>query len=87
MPYFSSRGPSTIPKNIFKPDIPAPGVNILAVWTGNDTSDLRPQKAKTHHYIICSQGLPCHVQKSPGLLPQSNQETLNGVPLPSGQPS
>ncbi|KAG6482095.1 hypothetical protein ZIOFF_058723 [Zingiber officinale] len=31
---FSSRGPSTITPDILKPDILAPGVNILAAWTG-----------------------------------------------------
>ncbi|KAF3567683.1 hypothetical protein DY000_02011728 [Brassica cretica] len=31
---FSSRGPNTIMPNILKPDLIAPGVNILAAWTG-----------------------------------------------------
>ncbi|KAK4780667.1 hypothetical protein SAY87_016773 [Trapa incisa] len=31
---FSSRGPSTVAPSILKPDIIAPGVNILAGWTG-----------------------------------------------------
>ncbi|KAJ0252972.1 PA domain-containing protein [Hirschfeldia incana] len=31
---FSSRGPNPITPNILKPDLIAPGVNILAAWTG-----------------------------------------------------
>ncbi|CAN0837706.1 unnamed protein product [Linum grandiflorum] len=31
--YFSSRGPNPITSDILKPDLTAPGVNILAAWT------------------------------------------------------
>ncbi|XP_012091179.1 cucumisin-like [Jatropha curcas] len=33
VPYFSSRGPNSITPDILKPDIAAPGVNILAAWS------------------------------------------------------
>ncbi|KAM1423530.1 hypothetical protein TB2_015765 [Malus domestica] len=35
---FSARGPASGTRNILKPDIAAPGVNILAPWKGNDSS-------------------------------------------------
>ncbi|KAK4275082.1 hypothetical protein QN277_018221 [Acacia crassicarpa] len=44
--YFSSRGPSTLSKNIIKPDIAAPGVEILASWTGDDSDEVVPEAAK-----------------------------------------
>jgi len=32
---FSSRGPNTVVPEILKPDLIAPGLNILAAWTGH----------------------------------------------------
>ncbi|WCJ19258.1 Subtilisin-like protease [Euphorbia peplus] len=47
---FSSRGPNSLTPQILKPDILAPGVNILAAWTGAADKD----KSNTDHYNIIS---------------------------------
>ncbi|KAK8935945.1 hypothetical protein KSP39_PZI013421 [Platanthera zijinensis] len=36
---FSSRGPNPVTSNILKPDLAAPGVNILAAWTPSSGED------------------------------------------------
>ncbi|XP_021283802.1 CO(2)-response secreted protease-like [Herrania umbratica] len=57
--YFSSRGPSTIPKNILKPDIAAPGVNILAAWLGNDTAEAPEGKDPPQYNVISGTSMAC----------------------------
>ncbi|XP_007017871.2 PREDICTED: CO(2)-response secreted protease isoform X1 [Theobroma cacao] len=57
--YFSSRGPSTIPKNILKPDIAAPGVNILAAWLGNDTAEAPEGKDPPLYNVISGTSMAC----------------------------
>ncbi|ESW08103.1 hypothetical protein PHAVU_009G018600 [Phaseolus vulgaris] len=54
VPDFSSRGPSTLSSNILKPDIAAPGVNILAAWTENSSDDDVPKGRKPSLYNIIS---------------------------------
>ncbi|KAE8729058.1 CO(2)-response secreted protease [Hibiscus syriacus] len=57
--YFSSRGPSTIPKNILKPDIAAPGVNILAAWIANDTAEAPEGKEPPLYNVISGTSMAC----------------------------
>ncbi|CAI9087886.1 OLC1v1022075C1 [Oldenlandia corymbosa var. corymbosa] len=45
MAAFSSRGPSVISPDILKPDITAPGLNVLAAWSGGAS----PTKLSTDH--------------------------------------
>ncbi|KDP21172.1 hypothetical protein JCGZ_21643 [Jatropha curcas] len=48
MASFTSRGPNTVDPNILKPDITAPGVNILAAWSGGSS----PTKLSSDHRIV-----------------------------------
>ncbi|KAI4316968.1 hypothetical protein L6164_024888 [Bauhinia variegata] len=57
--YFSSRGPSTLSRNILKPDIAAPGVNILAAWTGNDTDEAPSGKEPPQFNVISGTSMAC----------------------------
>ncbi|KAI3767492.1 hypothetical protein L2E82_17641 [Cichorium intybus] len=57
---FSSRGPNPITPEILKPDFIAPGVNILAGWTGKAgptglTEDLR----RTEYNIVSGTSMSC----------------------------
>ncbi|KNA20366.1 hypothetical protein SOVF_053220 [Spinacia oleracea] len=62
---FSSRGPNNITPEILKPDIIAPGVNILAAWTGADTRKVR-------YNIISGTSMACpHVSGLAALLKQT----------------
>ncbi|KAF5740890.1 hypothetical protein HS088_TW11G00970 [Tripterygium wilfordii] len=55
--YFSSRGPSGNQWNILKPDISAPGVDILAAWNGNNTKPTR--KGKPLFNILSGTSMAC----------------------------
>ncbi|KAF7817661.1 CO(2)-response secreted protease [Senna tora] len=52
--YFSSRGPSTLSNNILKPDIAAPGVEILAAWTGKEGAEDVPEGKKASPFNLIS---------------------------------
>ncbi|KAJ0967012.1 hypothetical protein J5N97_023929 [Dioscorea zingiberensis] len=58
--YFSSRGPSWQTKNILKPDIAAPGVNILAAWPPrNDSSEVPPGQKPSGFNLISGTSMSC----------------------------
>ncbi|XP_050233688.1 CO(2)-response secreted protease-like [Mercurialis annua] len=57
--YFSARGPSSITTNILKPDIAAPGVNILAAWKANDTEETVIGKEPPLYNMISGTSMSC----------------------------
>ncbi|CAJ1973193.1 unnamed protein product [Sphenostylis stenocarpa] len=59
MPSFSAKGPSALSKNILKPDIAAPGVNILAAWTGNYTEGVPKHKQPSQFNILSGTSMAC----------------------------
>ncbi|RAL46692.1 hypothetical protein DM860_004971 [Cuscuta australis] len=67
---FSSRGPNTITPEILKPDIIAPGVNILAGWTGAaGPTGLFVDKRRVEFNIISGTSMSCpHVSGLAALL-------------------
>ncbi|GLJ12664.1 hypothetical protein SUGI_0195420 [Cryptomeria japonica] len=57
---FSSRGPSFLSPQILKPDIIAPGVNILAAWTGaSGPSSLDIDTRRVKFNIISGTSMSC----------------------------
>ncbi|KAF5177204.1 Subtilisin-like protease SBT1.4 [Thalictrum thalictroides] len=70
---FSSRGPNSLTPEILKPDVIAPGVNILAAWTGATsptTLDIDPRR--TEFNIISGTSMSCpHVSGLAALLKKS----------------
>ncbi|KAI3846359.1 hypothetical protein MKX03_035518 [Papaver bracteatum] len=58
--YFSSRGPSLQTSNLLKPDIAAPGVNILAAWIGtNDTSEAPAGQKPSPFNLLSGTSMSC----------------------------
>ncbi|XAR61627.1 Tripeptidyl-peptidase II [Bertholletia excelsa] len=56
---FSSRGPSYATNRLLKPDVVAPGVNILAAWLGNDTSKAPKGKKPPQFYLLSGTSMSC----------------------------
>lgn len=57
---FSSRGPNLVAPEILKPDLVAPGVNILAAWTGDAApTDLPSDKRRVDYNIISGTSMSC----------------------------
>ncbi|KAJ4878664.1 Subtilisin-like protease SBT1.7 [Raphanus sativus] len=73
---FSSRGPNPITPNILKPDLIAPGVNILAAWTGAvGPSGLDSDTRRVEFNIISGTSMSCpHVSGLAALLKSVHPE-------------
>ncbi|CAO2152364.1 unnamed protein product [Urochloa humidicola] len=72
MASFSSHGPSFIAPEILKPDVTAPGVEILVAWTGkNSPSQLNTDMRRVKFNIVSGTSVSCpHVSGIAALLRQ-----------------
>ncbi|KAF8722091.1 hypothetical protein HU200_022726 [Digitaria exilis] len=73
---FSSRGPNTVTPEILKPDVIAPGVNILAAWTGKvGPTGLAADDRRVGFNIISGTSMSCpHVSGLAALLRSAHPE-------------
>ncbi|KAK2967670.1 hypothetical protein RJ640_030541 [Escallonia rubra] len=73
---FSSRGPNSITPEIMKPDILAPGVNILAGWAGSvGPTGLADDRRRVAFNIISGTSMSCpHVSGLAALLKAAHPE-------------
>uniref|UniRef100_A0ACD5YV36 Uncharacterized protein n=1 Tax=Avena sativa TaxID=4498 RepID=A0ACD5YV36_AVESA len=76
MASFSSRGPNFRAPGIFKPDVTAPGVDILAAWTGaNSPTELEADTRRVQYNIISGTSMSCpHVSGIAALLREARPE-------------
>lgn len=60
MAAFSSRGPSSVVGDFIKPDVTAPGVNILAAWPPTTSpTDLRNDKRRVSFNVVSGTSMSC----------------------------
>ena len=73
---FSARGPNPVTPEILKPDLIAPGVNILAGWTGGAApTGLDSDKRRVNFNIVSGTSMSCpHVSGLAALLKGAHQD-------------
>jgi len=73
---FSSRGPNLVTPEVLKPDLIAPGVNILAGWTGGaGPTGLTNDKRHVEFNIISGTSMSCpHVSGLAALIKAAHQD-------------
>ncbi|KDP22364.1 hypothetical protein JCGZ_26195 [Jatropha curcas] len=73
---FSSRGPNLLSLEILKPDVIAPGVNIIAAWTGDTgPSSLPTDRRRVKFNILSGTSMSCpHVSGIAALLKARHPE-------------
>ncbi|CAL4967293.1 unnamed protein product [Urochloa decumbens] len=76
MASFSSRSPNRRAPEILKPDVTAPGVDILAAWTGeNSPSQLASDPRRVRYNVISGTSMSCpHVSGIAALLRQAHPD-------------
>lgn len=76
IPIFSSRGPHFVSPDVLKPDVIAPGVDILAAWPdGIPLSEIDIDTPRTKFNIVSGTSMSCpHVSGIAGLLKGAHPE-------------